>query len=229
MSKHIKSTKSSTDNKKSQKKKTGYETKKIILDSKHDKKVQKKAAKVTQIIKIKDTVDPKQRSHQTRLWAERQITRLSEKQRKNRKKYVILSSILSFFNLTVVFLACLALSQLIKASNIVVDPTKLNEIHAQIGLAAGAAAVTVIIFFLNIGIIFYRGFMKWFIYKDALDSIQVEVMKHQFLKGDYADSKEPDELLETKVKNITHAAISNKSHKKWKNLMMKALAGGEYE
>lgn len=228
MSKNNKVKKEKAEVKPKTRKKMGTETRKILLEAKHEKKTIKKTSKVTQMMKIEDTVDPEHRSHQTKLWAEKQIARLSKKQKSNRKKYAIVSAVLSLFNLSVVILACVALQELIFASHHA-TPEELVKIDAQIALASAAASITIVIFVLNIGTIIYRGFMRWFIYKDALDAIQVEVMKHQNKRAEYQDVEDIDKLLEERVHHISHAALTNRSHKKWRSMLMKALAGGDYE
>lgn len=159
-------------------------------------------------------------------WAKGKVDDLKIKEKKNRKRYAILSIIVSVINLIVVVLASLAIHALITAKD---KAQHDSHIKLQLIMACVAAGITILIFLLTIFTMIYRSVTKKDIYLKALDEIQVEIIKYKEKNEDYfsKDIKDPDSLLRKNVENINIRARGTYRKKSWTNLILIALSGGE--
>ena len=146
-----------------------------------------------------------------------QISDLKKEMLKNKKMFFTLSGFLMVINIVMVTIAGIIIKD-------------LSKIHSgtRVGLilASFAAVAVILIFTLQIGIIFYRSLMKETTYKNARDKIQVEVFKFNAKKAEYKN-KNAEELLTKKVIEIKATAIKHKRHKSVSSIILKGFTGGE--
>ena len=159
-------------------------------------------------------------------WAKGKVEYLRTEEKKNRKRYSILTIIISILNLIIVILASMAIHALITSKE---KMTNDHNLKIQLVMACIAAGVTILIFLLTIFNMVYRSVTKKEIYRKALDEIQVEIIKYKEKHEDYfaKDIKDPEQLLKKNVEKINTRVKKTHQSKHWFSMIITALSGGE--
>lgn len=159
-------------------------------------------------------------------WAKGKVQYLRVQEKKNRKRYSVLTIIVSVLNLIIVILASMAIHALITSRE---KMTNNHNLKVQLIMACIAAGVTILIFILTIFNMVYRSVTKKEIYHKALDEIQVEIIKYKEKHNDYfkREIKDPEELLKNNVTKIYNNVKKTHRSKNWFNMLTTALSGGE--
>ena len=151
---------------------------------------------------------------------DREINDLEMKMKQSKKWFVFFSIVLMVINLSMVVIAGVIIKDLSQESK--------NGSNVGLILASFAAVVVILIFFLQFVIVFYKSQMKGQLYKEACDEIQVEVMKFNNKKDEYA-GKDSEEVLSDKVNTIKSAALEHRRHKSMIQILLNGFGGGEDE
>lgn len=152
------------------------------------------------------------------------ISRIKKNLKAKRKasliSWSIFSVIIALTNIAILTISSIALKQVLDDYN---ADTTSADFASQVLPTALVSAVSISLFILSIIISIYQGRMKSNIYREAMNAIQYEYIRHT------KDLKSSDADIKKNVDKIYHEAVKAKNKKSFKKVLLTILTGGDDE
>lgn len=149
-------------------------------------------------------------------WISGEIASFKKIARHSKIKFFILALLHVLTNIATIVTAVIAIWLLVTMSK--------DYSFTGVILASLSAASVIILFFIHSFIVIYRSFMKNKFYEEAIDKIELEVMKCSSSQENY-DCKDSNLLLAKNIEKISKTTLDKKINKKARSILVKSLLG----